>query len=138
MLTKLVAHRMKDTTVLITIRQDDLTVARVSTSKNRCCRCCCCCRRHRRHHSIPTRWIWQILLVGGLFGDDGVLLRTLFACYYTAIHSRREIISIRVEVAQRCIHFFFFIRVVSLAVVMCVCVCMRVLVCIRSVKSHRN
>lgn len=28
MLTKLVALRMKDTTVLITIRQDDLTVAR--------------------------------------------------------------------------------------------------------------
>lgn len=54
MLTKLVALRMKDTTVLITIRQDDLTAARAQhvTLKNRRC---------RRRHSIPTRWFGRFV-----------------------------------------------------------------------------
>lgn len=58
MLTKLLALRMKDTTVLITIQQDDLTVARAQhvTLKSR--------RRHRRYRlsiHILTRWFGRFI-----------------------------------------------------------------------------
>lgn len=84
MLTKLLALRMKDTTVLITIQQDDLTVARVQhvTLKSRHCHH----RRHhrrrhrrhrRRHHhrrrrryhlGMPTRWLGLVRLGSAWYG----------------------------------------------------------------------
>lgn len=84
---------MKDTTVLITIQQDDLTVARVQhvTLKSRRHRCYHCCRRRRCHRhrcclGIPTRWLLVNLTWHGM-AWHGCLVHWWWWCLCCFAHS---------------------------------------------------